>query len=244
MGRAPVAMRVVLFALAFVALACGAAHGFEDDGDVELSLPVDDKHFLDYVVALVDEFAPDDYSDAKEQKNEMARIEKRDQKAVTDQQADLDKAKQALEQSKGEAAKTEAAMQASLKKEQDEQTVVDRRKSTAAADAKKTKDDAKKVAADKKAMKKDKQQQKADESKLRKEQSKLDKDKKSADDVKQKHETVASKVIDSKASVDKAQLRLTDKKSELTQAKADEKSAAAATKEHKAGKAGHSYDKP
>merc|ERR1711988_983042 len=187
MGRE--AMKAAVAAIALLALVGGVAYGLAEDADAELVLPVDNKHFLDYVVALVDEFAPgEDYSEAMEDKKEMAEVEERDQKEVTETQTDLDKAKQALNDQKKIAEETGAALKASMKKESFEQQKVAEDKKKTDADAKQERADKKKLAADKEAVRKDDKLAAHDGNKLRKEQDKLRKDKKVTQDDKKKHE--------------------------------------------------------
>merc|ERR1711865_165585 len=111
-------------AFAVLALASVAFGGNVEDADgkhfraadeSELYLPTDDKHFMDYVVALVDEFAPDrddghHFSAAHDEERSLERTERQDSKSLEQAKAALDKAHSAQKKQQALADKSHKEM--------------------------------------------------------------------------------------------------------------------------------------
>jgi len=201
------------------------AGNVDDADESELYLPTDDKHFMDYVVALVDEFAPDrdDYeaSHAHIEEKALESAERRDGKTLEKAKAALGKAQKAQKKEQDAVAKVQKSIDTDVKKQQKEAKKVEARQKTAAADAKKESEDVAKLKAEKKEVRTDKKTEKADKAKLVKEKSKLRKDEQVSRTDRRKHEQLASKVIDTSASVQKDELHVNDDTNELNRAKAD-----------------------
>merc|ERR1712167_63912 len=128
-----ISARMRLLALALVCVvAC--VSGVEDTDVESVPLPMHDKNFMDYVVSLVDEFAPDIPTAAEEKEEAAQSAVKHDEKRSAEAKRAVAEAKQAADLAKQKAKHARETAKLSEKKSEEKEKTLQTEEEKAHAD--------------------------------------------------------------------------------------------------------------